>query len=249
MSWHRRFLALGLTVVLLVGVSCTSDTTLTGVSETQTQQPSPLLGDLDLLDDLGGTLGGAGEVLDGAVDGVGGILDGTLGGGSGNPADNPVGNPVDGLLDNAGGGLVEGLGNTLGGAVSAVGALTDLLACSEQRYVMVRKTVGPEGGLIKVGDHTLVIPKNALSEKVKIRAEQMRGSTNSVRFSPHGLRFEKPALLTMSYSNCVVVLLPKRIVYTTENLSILEVLRSLDLFKKRLVHAPIDHFSRYAIAY
>jgi hypothetical protein len=243
MSWHRRFLVLSLTVVLLVGVGCTSDTPLTGVSEPQTQQPSPLLGDLDLLDDLGGTLGGTGDVLDGAADDVGGILDGTLGGGD------PAATPVDDPLDNATGGLVEGLGNTLGGALIAVGTVTDLLACSEQRYVMARKTVGPEGGTIKVGDHTLVIPKNALSEKVKIRAEQMRGSINSVRFSPEGLRFGKPALLTMSYRNCVVVLLPKRIVYTTESLSILEVLRSLDFFRKRLVHAPIDHFSRYAVAY
>jgi hypothetical protein len=38
-------------------------------------------------------------------------------------------------------------------------------------------------------------------------------------------------------------------VYTDENLKILEVLRSLDLFGKRTVTAPIDHFSRYAVAY
>ena len=37
--------------------------------------------------------------------------------------------------------------------------------------------------------------------------------------------------------------------YTTEQLKILEVLRSLDELKKRLVTAPIDHFSRYAVAY
>jgi hypothetical protein len=45
------------------------------------------------------------------------------------------------------------------------------------------------------------------------------------------------------------MLLPKSIVYTTENLKILEVFRSLDLFGKRQVTAPIDHFSRYAVAY
>jgi hypothetical protein len=73
--------------------------------------------------------------------------------------------------------------------------------------------------------------------------------TNSLRFSPEGLRFQKPAALTMSYQNCLVVLVAKRIVYTDENLKILEVLKSLDLFKKRTVTAPIDHFSRYAVAY
>ena len=77
----------------------------------------------------------------------------------------------------------------------------------------------------------------------------MTGRTNSLRFSPEGLRFEKPADLTMNYKNCLIVLLPKHIVYTDEKLKILEVLRSLDLFKKRTVSAPIDHFSRYAVAY
>ena len=77
----------------------------------------------------------------------------------------------------------------------------------------------------------------------------MPGRTNSLRFSPEGLRFEKSADLTMSYENCLVVVLKKSIVYTDENLKILEVLRSLDLFGKRTVTAPIDHFSRYAVAY
>jgi hypothetical protein len=71
-----------------------------------------------------------------------------------------------------------------------------------------------------------------------------------VRFSPEGLRFEKPATLTMTYDNCALVLLQKKIVYTDEKLKILEVLKaSLDLFKSKSVTAPIDHFSRYAVAY
>jgi hypothetical protein len=127
--------------------------------------------------------------------------------------------------------------------------VTDLLTCSQQRYVAVTRTIGPDGGTIRVGDHQLEIPANALSKRVTITAEQMQGSTNSVRFSPEGLQFEKPARLTLSYRNCVVMLLPKSIVYTTENLKILEVFRSLDLFGKRQVTAPIDHFSRYAVAY
>jgi hypothetical protein len=53
----------------------------------------------------------------------------------------------------------------------------------------------------------------------------------------------------MNYRNCLVVLLKKKIVYTDESLKVLEVLRSLDLFGSRTVSAPIDHFSRYAVAY
>lgn len=199
MRWLRTFRVLGLTLLLLAGVSCaTSDGSLTGVPDEQSApQAAPLLD--DALDDLGG--------------------------------------------------VVDGLTGTLGGALGGVLGVTDLLTCSEQPYVAVTQTIGPKGGTIKVGEHLLVIPEGALTNKVKIKAEQMRGSTNSVRFSPEGLEFDKSAKLTMSYKNCLVVLLPKSIVYTTEKFKILEVLRSIDLFNRKTVTAPIDHFSRYAVAY
>jgi hypothetical protein len=195
MRWHCRFRILGLSLLLLVGVSCSASDGLTGVSDQPPHEVSPLLGDL-----------------------------------------------VDGLADGD-------LDATVDGAITGVVEVTDLLTCSQQRYAAVTRTIGPDGGTIRVGDHQLEIPANALSKRVTITAEQMQGSTNSVRFSPEGLQFEKPARLTLSYRNCVVMLLPKSIVYTTENLKILEVFRSLDLFGKRQVTAPIDHFSRYAVAY
>ena len=150
----------------------------------------------------------------------------------------------DGLL--SGDGLV---GDVLNGAVGTVLGVTDLLVCTSEPYAVARKTIDSRGGTIQVGKHTLVIPKGALKKKTTITAEQIPGRTNSIRFSPEGLRFEKPADLTISYKNCLLVLLQKHIVYTDEKLRILEVLRSLDLFGKRTVSAPIDHFSRYAVAY
>ena len=146
----------------------------------------------------------------------------------------------------AGDGLI---GDVVNGAVGTVLGVTDLLVCKSQPYAVATKTIGSDGGTIDVGSHTLVIPRGALRNKTQITAEQIPGRTNSLRFSPEGLRFEKPAALTMSYKNCLVVLLPKHIVYTDEKLTILEVLRSLDIFKKRTVSAPIDHFSRYAVAF
>jgi hypothetical protein len=233
MSWYRRLLTVGLTLAILAGVGCTAtDGGLTGVPDAEPiQQSSQLLGDLDFVDDVGGIL-----------DGVGGIL-----GGTGNAPDD--GGDAVGGGDGGVGGIVDGVANPLGWVVRAAGEITDLLTCSEQKYVAVTQTIGPNGGEIQVGEHTLQIPARALSRKVKITAEQMRGSTNSVRFSPEGLTFERPARLTMSYQNCAIVLLPKTIVYTTEKLEVLQVLRSLDLFKKKTVMTPIDHFSRYAIAY
>jgi hypothetical protein len=148
------------------------------------------------------------------------------------------------LLD--GDGLV---GDVVDGTIGTVLGVTDLLVCQSQPYAVTTRTVGSEGGTIEVGSHRLVIPRGALKNSTTITAEQISGRTNSLRFSPEGLRFEKPASLTMSYNNCLVVLLSKSIVYTDEKLRILEVLRSLDLFNKRTVTAPIDHFSRYAVAY
>jgi hypothetical protein len=156
----------------------------------------------------------------------------------------------DGLLSRDGLVSEDGLlGGILDGAVSTVLNVSDLLVCSSQPYQITRKTIGYEGGTIQVGSHTLVIPRGALRRQTTITAEQMPGRTNSVRFSPEGLQFERSAGLVMNYRNCLVVLLKKKIVYTDEKLKVLEVLRSLDLFGAKTVTAPIDHFSRYAIAY
>jgi hypothetical protein len=133
--------------------------------------------------------------------------------------------------------------------VLSTSTATELLTCSTQRYVITSKTIGPEGGEIKVGRHRLEIPKKALTQKTKITAEQLPGSSNSVRFGPEGLHFLKAAELTLSYDNCSKLRIKKKIVYTTEALSILELLKSNDYPKYEYVSSPIDHFSRYAVAY
>jgi len=129
------------------------------------------------------------------------------------------------------------------------GAADILLACTPQKYLVRSEVVGPKGGKVKVGKHVLTIPAGALSRDTRIVAEQITGPVNSVRFSPEGLRFARPAELTLSYDNCAAVSTPKGIVYTSEGLSILERLFSLDYPKYEYVTSPIDHFSRYAVAY
>ena len=124
-----------------------------------------------------------------------------------------------------------------------------LLTCSRQQYVQVTAVIGPAGGQLVVGAHQLVIPAGALSTPVRITAEQVSGTVNSVRFSPEGLTFAKPATLTMSYGNCLLVPLRKQVVYTNEQLKILEVVKSLDLRLTSTVTGLINHFSRYAVAY
>jgi hypothetical protein len=173
------------------------------------------------------------------------------------PAEQQPSQLLGGIGDLAGGltgGLTDGLtggpaGDLTGTLVGSLGRITDLLTCTPQEYAVTIKSLGPSGGEIRVGTHHLYIPRNALRQKTIIKAEQMPGSTNSIRFSPEGLRFENPAVLTMNYENCLLVLLQKKIVYTDESLNIRKVLRSLDLFRRKTVSAPIDHFSRYAVAY
>jgi hypothetical protein len=124
-----------------------------------------------------------------------------------------------------------------------------LLSCTPQDYAITSQVIGPRGGKIRVGNHVLLIPGRALSSPVTIVAEQITGSTNSVRFSPEGLTFARPAELTLSYENCLSAPVSKKIVYTSEQLKILELLRSVDEARAKTVTSPIDHFSRYAVAY
>lgn len=143
----------------------------------------------------------------------------------------------------------------LGDVIGTLGRTTErltatLLRCDPLPAAKVEQTVGPSGGVVVVGPHRLEIPPGALNRRVTITAEIPSARVNSIRFSPEGLRFASRARLTMSYANCdLAILLPKRIVYTTESLSLLEILRSLDSPLRKSVSAPLDHFSRYAVAW
>jgi len=135
----------------------------------------------------------------------------------------------------------------LGGLLQATG----LLQCTPLPYASTTQVVGPTGGTIQVGPHTLVIPPGALVQNVTITAVAPSATVNSVRFTPQGLHFLAPAALTMSYSNCNLLgkLLPKRIAYTDDNLNILSYLISLDNLLSKKVTGKLDHFSRYAVAW
>ena len=147
----------------------------------------------------------------------------------------------------------ESLGSTLTGTLSnTVNALKNLhlLSCSTQPYAVTTQVVGTQGGTIVFGTHRLVIPAGALSRSVTIKAEQVPGNVNSVRFSPEGLQFSRPASLELSYRNCSPLLgILKRVAYTDEKLRILDLIPSLDLLNLKTVRGSIKHFSRYAVAW
>lgn len=142
--------------------------------------------------------------------------------------------------------LLAGTVNNLASALKNL----HLLSCSTQPYAVTTKVVGPQGGVIVVGTHRLIIPAGALNRAVTIKAEQVPGNVNSVRFSPEGLQFSRPATVQLSYSNCSVLLgVLKRVAYTNEELRILELIPSLDLTNLRTVTGTVRHFSRYAVAW
>ena len=142
--------------------------------------------------------------------------------------------------------------------ISGIGLLgtpiaTGLLACDPVAYAADSATIGPEGGTLVIGPHTLAVPAGALAEPVLIRGEAQVGAVNSVTLLPEGLRFAagKPAKLTLSYANCPLLgrLLPQRIANTTHLLAILSYVPSLDDLLGRTVSGSLEHFSRYAVAW
>jgi hypothetical protein len=148
-----------------------------------------------------------------------------------------------------------------------------LLACSNLPSAAVTRVIGPDGGSLRVGPHTLVIPAGALDRTVTITAEIDGGlgqsllvklptkgnpkkdfvAVNAVRFKPK-LKFETPAYLTMSYANCDVAGLGSvgpGVVYTNPVLNvILERVASIASDPGlRTVTVRIGHFSNYAVAW
>jgi len=129
---------------------------------------------------------------------------------------------------------------------------TGLLKCSSLPYAQSAATIGPSGGTISAGPHTLVIPPGALLSPTNITMTVPTGlGVNAVKFQPEGLRFLSPAVLSMSYSNCSLLgyVLPKRIAYTDDNLHILSYLLSLDNLLSNRVTGKVNHFSDYVVAW
>lgn len=140
--------------------------------------------------------------------------------------------------------LLGGITNTLS---------TTLLACAPQPYAADTEVVGSKGGTLVIGPHRFVIPAGALSHNVTIIGEAPVDNVVSVRFQPEGLTFDPNHLprLTLDYSRCGLLynVVPKHIAYTTDALSILDILPSVDDLLHSQVSANIKHFSRYAVAW
>lgn len=136
---------------------------------------------------------------------------------------------------------------TLSGALTKTG----LIKCSPLPPAWGSAWVGPLGGVIQVGPHTLSVPAGALDHSVLISAYAPSDKYNRVEFQPEGLQFKKSTSLTMSYANCNLlgILLPKHIAYVDDDLNILYLLQSLDNIGAQKVTGQVNHFSDYVIAW
>lgn len=109
-------------------------------------------------------------------------------------------------------------------------------------------TIGPLGGVINFGPHSLLIPPGALLKQTTITATAPADGHLTAELQPEGLKFLVPATLTLGYGQCD----PQpsntlRIVYLDGLLGqILEWLPSILHLDSHTVSALIGHFSVYA---
>lgn len=134
---------------------------------------------------------------------------------------------------------------------STLNIVTGLLQCRPLPYASNSAVIGPAGGTLQIGVHTLTVPAGALTQPVWITGTAPSDNVNSVQLYPQGLQFAHPASLTLSYANCNTLnkILPKRIAYTTDLLQILSYLVSADDQRNQQVTGQLNHFSRYAVAW
>jgi hypothetical protein len=124
-----------------------------------------------------------------------------------------------------------------------------LYRCETPDFGSVSKVIGREGGEIVVGPHSLRIPGDALREDVTITATANADQYVRVELQPHGLAFEKPVALTLSYAHCGAPPPRGRYVAYVDDLG--NVLELLDVNFHRSgteVETRLKHFSGYAIA-
>lgn len=153
----------------------------------------------------------------------------------------PVVRPDANLVD-----ITNGILNLTNGLTTLIG---DLLPCNVTTDQWNTANIGPDGGRLNVGPHSLVIPRGALRSRTQITAHAVRGNHVRVEFSPSGLQFSQPASLTLSYGACKVSGKPVEVVYLKSDTTVTEKEPSQDYPKQKWVVGTIKHFSSYAVAY
>jgi hypothetical protein len=110
------------------------------------------------------------------------------------------------------------------------------------------QVIGPAGGTVVFGPHSLIIPAGALSAPTPITAATLHGDTLAVTFGPSGLHFKQPATLVLSYRQCTVQPADTLSIVLVNNkmTEMIQMVPSQDKKSKQSVQGLIEHFSVYA---
>lgn len=142
-------------------------------------------------------------------------------------------------------------GRTLTSRVRGGSDSLSLFACAADSIAdSASAVIGPLGGQIQFGPHTLVVPPGALLRATTITASAPGDGHVDAVFQPEGLHFLVPAVLTLSYAQCSPPPDHQASITYLQSLlgEILDILPSVDNPTKGQVVAPITHFSVYAVA-
>ncbi len=125
-----------------------------------------------------------------------------------------------------------------------------LAACSRRPESSDTEMIGRHGGTLRFGGHSLEIPEGALDHTVRITARVVPNVDYLlVEFEPSGLRFDRPASLSLNVAGCAI---PRGaspdVVYVGHDGRILEQIDAAFSRWLQRVSAPIRHFSGYSIA-
>jgi hypothetical protein len=159
----------------------------------------------------------------------------------------PVTPPADPSLISGIGGLLNVLTGTLTTVVNDL--LPILFVCRDNGGPYTGSTViDARGGMLYFGPHWLSVPPGALTGPTRISARSLAGDTIAVDLQPHGLQFQKPAMLALNYSHCSGWQPDSlQIQYVNDSLTkVLENVPSTNQYGKGEVDGVIKHFSVYA---
>jgi hypothetical protein len=132
-------------------------------------------------------------------------------------------------------------------AVAAPG----LTACKPLPEASASGWIGPKGGILRAGPHSLKVPPAALSTTVFITLEAPSSQINRIGLEPRGLKFNEGtgAYLAVSYENCSVP--PgsgQQVVRISQKLSVLQVTPSVMDPATLSVEGKLLLFADYALS-
>jgi hypothetical protein len=122
-----------------------------------------------------------------------------------------------------------------------------VVACERRTAASDSALISPSGGILRIGANELLVPGGALLEPVMIRGEVPDDTIASIRLFPEGLTFRKPAALVLDTQGCDDPGSSAKILYLSDDGTIIEQIDATYFPRWKRVAAPIDHFSRYAL--